>query len=73
MLQSVNNLSLKKKMIEKTPARTSRLRNPEESDQPTQPPMSSLNVEFTIPLKYQKTFWRSLDLPGITCEIELDF
>ena len=39
-------------MIEKTPARTSRLRNPDKSDQPKQLPMSSLSVEFTVPLKY---------------------
>lgn len=73
MLQIVNKLSLKKKTIEKTPARTSRFRNPDKSDQPKQLPMSSLSVEFTVPLKYQRTFWRSLDLPVITCEIELDF
>ena len=36
------------------------------------PPVPSLNVEVTIPLKYLNNFWRSLDLPLRNCEIELD-
>ena len=36
------------------------------------PPAPTLNVEVTIPLKYFSNFWRSLDLPLINCEIELD-
>ena len=31
-----------------------------------------LNAEAVIPLKYLSNFWRSLDLPLINCEIELD-
>ena len=33
---------------------------------------SSLNAEVVVPLKYFSNFWRSLDLPLINCEIELD-
>ena len=32
----------------------------------------TLNVEVTIPVKYISNFWRSLDLPLINCEIELE-
>ena len=35
------------------------------------PPVRTLNVEVTIPLKYLSNFWRSLDLPLINCEMEL--
>ena len=31
-----------------------------------------LNPEVGSPLKYLSNFWRSLDLPLINCEIELD-
>ena len=31
-----------------------------------------LNAEAVTPLKYLSNFWRSLDLPLINCEIELD-
>ena len=31
-----------------------------------------LNAEVVVPLKYLSNFWRSLDLPLINCEIELD-
>ena len=33
---------------------------------------SRLNAEVVVPLKYLSIFWRSLDLPLINCEIELD-
>ena len=36
------------------------------------PPLQTLHVEDTIPLKYLSNFWRSLNLPLINCEIELD-
>ena len=36
------------------------------------PPVPTFIVEITIPLKYLSNFWRSLDLPLINCEIELD-
>ena len=31
-----------------------------------------LDPEVAAPLKYLNNFWRSLDLPLINCEIELD-
>ena len=31
-----------------------------------------LDAEVVVPLKYLSNFWRSLDLPLINCEIELD-
>ena len=31
-----------------------------------------LDAEVVVPLKYLSNFWRSLDLPLISCEIELD-
>ena len=31
-----------------------------------------LDTEVVVPLKYLCNFWRSLDLPLINCEIELD-
>ena len=33
---------------------------------------SRLNGEVVVPLKYLSNFWRSLDLPLINCEIELN-
>ena len=50
----------------KTPQRTGN-----EGDA-NRPPVPALNVEVTIPLKYRSNFWRSLDLPLINCEIELE-
>ena len=32
------------------------------------PPVLTLSVEVTIPLKYLSNFWRFLDLPLINCE-----
>ena len=32
-----------------------------------------LEAEVVVPLKYLSNFWRSLDLPLINCEMELDF
>ena len=34
--------------------------------------VNRLNAEVVVPLKYLSSFWRSLDLPLINCEIELD-
>ena len=39
---------------------------------PPQPPVSSLKVEVIISLKYLGNFWRNLDIPMISCELELD-
>ena len=33
---------------------------------------SRLYAEVVVPLKYLSNFWRSLDLPLINCEIQLD-
>ena len=33
---------------------------------------NTLDTEVVVPLKYLSNFWRSLDLPLINCEIELD-
>ena len=33
---------------------------------------SELNAKVVVPLKYLSNIWRSLDLPLINCEIELD-
>ena len=30
------------------------------------------NVEITVPLKYLSNFWRTLEIPLINCEINLD-
>ena len=30
------------------------------------------DAEVVVPLKYLSNFWRSLDLPLINCEIEID-
>ena len=32
-----------------------------------------LNSEVVVPIHYLSNFWRSLDLPLINCEIQLDF
>ena len=34
--------------------------------------IKTLNTKAVVPLKYLSNFWRSLDLPLISCEIELD-
>ena len=33
---------------------------------------NTLDIETIVPLKYLSNFWRTLDLPLINCEIELD-
>ena len=43
-----------------SPERPSQPGNPGDTNQP---PVLSLNVEVTIPLKYLSNFWWSLDLP----------
>ena len=35
------------------------------------PPVPTLNVEFTISLKYLSSFWKYFDLSAINCETEL--
>ena len=66
------------KITRKTEARPARpaLRpaNPDGSPPPgpAQPLIPPLNTEVTIPLKYLRNVWSSLDLPLINCEVELD-
>ena len=36
------------------------------------PPVPTLHVEITILLKCFGNFWKSLDLPLINCQIEID-
>ena len=61
------------KITGKTLAQPQQPGNPGDADQPSQPPVSTLNVEVTIPLKYLSNFWRAVDLPLINCEVEFDF
>ena len=46
----------KTKKVGNTPER------PENEGDANRPPVQTLNVEVTIPLKYLSNFWRSLDL-----------
>ena len=68
----------KTKIIGKTEARPQRPPQPGPDDngnpQPRldQPRIPPLNTDDVVPLKYLSNFWRSLDLPLINCEIELD-
>ena len=34
--------------------------------------MAQKNVEIMVPLKYLNNFWRTLEMPFINCEINLD-
>ena len=56
----------KTKIVENTPGR------PGNEGDAIQPPVPTLNVEIIIPLKYLSNFCRSIGLPLINCEIELD-
>ena len=66
------------KIIGKTEARPARPAQPQPNPDGSQPPRPAqplippLNTVVTIPLKYLKNFWRSLDLLLINCEAELD-
>ena len=62
----------KKKLIGKLPKRPAQPGNEGDADRPPQPPVPTLHVEVTITLKYLSNFWRSLDLPLMDCEIELN-
>ena len=54
------------KIVGNTPER------PGNEEDANRSPVPTLNVEVTTPLKYLSNLWRSLDLPLIKCEIELD-
>ena len=60
------SFNYKPKIERKTP------RRPGNEGYANRQPVLALNVEVTIPLKYLSNFWRSLDLPLVNCEIELD-
>ena len=76
--QPEQSTKYKTKIIGKTEARSERPAQPEpnaEGNQiprSNQPPIPHLNTKVTIPLKYLSNNWRSLDLPLINCEVELD-
>ena len=46
--------------------------NLEDANQTAQPPVPSLNVKVTIPLKYLSNFRGSIDLLLRNCNVELD-
>ena len=56
----------KTKIVGKTPQR------PANEGDANRSPVPTLNVEITIPLKHLSNFWKSLDLPLIDCELQLD-
>ena len=62
----------KTKIVGKTPRRAERPGDEGDANRPQQLAVPTLNVEFTIPLKYFSNLWKWLDLPLINCEIELD-
>ena len=62
----------KTKITRKTEVRTAQPGNEGDGDRPAQPPLPTLNVAFTIQLKYLGNFWRSLHLPLSNYEVELD-
>ena len=58
----------KTKMTTKTEERPACAGNEGDANRPSQPPVPTLNVEVTIPLRHLRNFWRSLDLPLINCK-----
>ena len=68
----------KTKIVGKTEARPDRPPQPGPDDdgnprpRPNQPPIPPLNTEAVVLLKNLSNFWRSLDLPLINSETELD-
>ena len=65
MLQMVNNLNIKQKLLEKHHKdqhnlQTKKMQIHQHNQQ--------YHVEVNIPLKYLSNFWRFLDLPLINCE-----
>ena len=72
MLQMVNHLNTRKKIIGKTEARLDWPRNEGDADREDQPPVPPLNTETIAGLKYFSNMWKSLDFPLINFKIELD-
>ena len=75
MIQVVNHLNIRQKQHKELhdqhnkPPANSNGSQPPQPDEPAIPPSSK---EVTIPLKYLSNFWKSLVLPLINCEVELD-
>ena len=72
MLQMVNHLNTRKKIIGKTEARLDWPRNEGDADREDQPPVPPLNTKTIAGLKYFSNMWKSLDFPLINFKIELD-
>ena len=72
MLQMAIHLSIKQKLVGKTPERLHRPDPDQTGNQLSRAPVPALNIKITIPLKYFSNFQRFLDLPQINCEVELD-
>ena len=76
--QSLQSFEYKTKIAGKTAQRPSRPDQPHPDKHgnqlllPDHPRIPSLNKEFVVPLKYLSNFWRSLDLPLINCETEIN-
>ena len=62
----------KTEIIRKKQARLAWQDPDQDENQHLQPTIPPWNTEVTIPLKYLNNLWRSLDLPLINCEVELD-
>ena len=62
----------KTKIVEKTAQRPQRPGNEGNPNREDQPPILPLNTEVVFPLKHLSNFGRSLDLPLINSEIELN-
>ena len=62
----------KAKIVRRTYAWPPQFGKPWNTDQSAQSPVPTVNVEVTLPLKYLNNFKRSLNLPLINCEVELD-
>ena len=65
------SLQQKTKIARKTSERPPQPGNEGDAYQLAQPPVPTLNVKVTIPLKNLSNFWRSLDLTLMNCELEL--
>ena len=69
MIQMVNHLSIRKKILGKIEEIPAQGGAQIDAKQPLEDPLPPLNIEVTIPLKYLSNFWRELDLPLINWEV----
>ena len=67
----VKSFEYKTKILGKTAQRPHRSGNERDKNREDQPPIPPLKTEVVVSLKYLSNFWRFLDLPLISCEIEL--